>query len=265
MGERIDGKSPHALSKMGIAQCLEGRHIFSQLTVRENLMMGAYLCKDSAKIKRNLEYTFTLFPRLLEREKQMGGTLSGGEQQGCNVLIAGTGTIGLLILMLVKANYAAKIIVTDLSEERLALARKFGADITVNPLQQDLGKVLEEAGIRDNVHVAIECVGATPTCQQTVDYVKIQGRIVWAGNAAKMIEISMQNIVTRELSIRGTYAFTDKDFSGALQMLEEQRIPAKEIVTRIVKLEDTTDAFEELVKGAGKDIKVLVDVNDTDA
>lgn len=81
MGERIDGKSPHALSKMGIAQCLEGRHIFSQLTVRENLMMGAYLCKDSAKIKRNLEYTFTLFPRLLEREKQMGGTLSGGEQQ----------------------------------------------------------------------------------------------------------------------------------------------------------------------------------------
>ena len=81
MGERIDGKSPHALSKMGIAQCLEGRHIFSQLTVRENLMMGAYLCKDSVKIKRNLEYTFTLFPRLLEREKQMGGTLSGGEQQ----------------------------------------------------------------------------------------------------------------------------------------------------------------------------------------
>lgn len=183
---------------------------------------------------------------------------------GCNVLIAGTGTIGLLILMLVKANNAAKIIVTDLSEERLALARKFGADITVNPLQQDLGKVLEEAGIRDNVHVAIECVGATPTCQQTVDYVKIQGRIVWVGNAAKMIEINMQNIVTRELSIRGTYAFTDKDFSGALQMLEEQRIPAKEIVTRIVKLEDTTDAFEELVKGAGKDIKVLVDVNDTD-
>lgn len=81
MGERVDGKSAHALSKMGIAQCIEGRHIFSQLTVRENLMMGAYLCKDNAIIKRNLEYVFSLFPRLLEREKQMGGTLSGGEQQ----------------------------------------------------------------------------------------------------------------------------------------------------------------------------------------
>lgn len=81
MGQRIDGKSPHALSKIGIAQCIEGRRIFSQLSVRENLMMGAYLCRDNAKIKRNLEYVFTLFPRLLEREKQMGGTLSGGEQQ----------------------------------------------------------------------------------------------------------------------------------------------------------------------------------------
>lgn len=69
------------LSKIGIAQCIEGRRIFSQLSVRENLMMGAYLCHDNAKIKRNLEYVFTLFPRLLEREKQMGGTLSGGEQQ----------------------------------------------------------------------------------------------------------------------------------------------------------------------------------------
>lgn len=81
MGQRIDGKSPHMLSKIGIAQCIEGRRIFSQLSVRENLMMGAYLCHDNAKIKRNLEYVFTLFPRLLEREKQMGGTLSGGEQQ----------------------------------------------------------------------------------------------------------------------------------------------------------------------------------------
>ena len=81
MGQRIDGKSAHTLSKIGIAQCIEGRRIFSQLSVRENLMMGAYLCRDNAKIKRNLEYVFTLFPRLLEREKQMGGTLSGGEQQ----------------------------------------------------------------------------------------------------------------------------------------------------------------------------------------
>lgn len=81
MGERVDGKPAHYLSKIGIAQCIEGRHVFSQLSVRENLMMGAYQCRDKGNIKKNLEYVFHLFPRLLEREKQMGGTLSGGEQQ----------------------------------------------------------------------------------------------------------------------------------------------------------------------------------------
>lgn len=181
--------------------------------------------------------------------------------EGNNVLIAGTGTIGLLILMLVKANHPDKIIVTDLSEERLALARKFGADITVNPAKENLGQALEKAGIRHNVHVAIECVGASPTAQQTVDYVKIQGRIVWVGNAAKMIQVNMQNIVTQELKIAGSYAFTDKDFEGALKMLEEKRIPAKEIITRIVPFDETTQTFRELVQNPGSDIKVLVDVN----
>ena len=82
MGEKINGKAPHKIAALGIAHSLEGRHIFSQLTVMENLMMGAYLRKgDNVGIARDLEYVFNLFPRLKEREKQQGGTLSGGEQQ----------------------------------------------------------------------------------------------------------------------------------------------------------------------------------------
>jgi branched-chain amino acid transport system ATP-binding protein len=80
MGERIDGKKPHKIAELGLAQCLEGRHIFSNLTVRENLNMGSYLRKDPGVMK-DLEYVYHLFPRLLEREKQRAGTLSGGEQQ----------------------------------------------------------------------------------------------------------------------------------------------------------------------------------------
>lgn len=80
MGERIDGLRPHKIASMGLAQCLEGRHVFANLTVRENLNMGSYLRKDS-KINNDLEYVYHLFPRLLERENQRAGTLSGGEQQ----------------------------------------------------------------------------------------------------------------------------------------------------------------------------------------
>lgn len=81
MGTRIEQMAPNKIAGLGIAQCLEGRLIFPQLTVTENLMMGSYLVKDKAVIKSELEYVFSLFPRLKEREKQMGGTLSGGEQQ----------------------------------------------------------------------------------------------------------------------------------------------------------------------------------------
>ena len=81
MGDRIDKMKAHKIASLGLAQCLEGRHIFSQLTVKENLMMGAYLRKDKTGIANDLEYVFDLFPRLKEREKQHGGTLSGGEQQ----------------------------------------------------------------------------------------------------------------------------------------------------------------------------------------
>lgn len=80
MGERIDGMKPHKVAELGLAQCLEGRHIFSNLTVMENLSMGSYLRKDK-EIGKDLEYVYHLFPRLLEREKQSAGTLSGGEQQ----------------------------------------------------------------------------------------------------------------------------------------------------------------------------------------
>jgi branched-chain amino acid transport system ATP-binding protein len=65
----------------GICQAPEGRGIFPGMTVRENLEMGAYMRRDNAEIAKDLEYVFTLFPRLLERIKQPGGNLSGGEQQ----------------------------------------------------------------------------------------------------------------------------------------------------------------------------------------
>lgn len=80
MGKRIDGRKPHKIAALGLAQCLEGRHVFANLTVRENLNMGAYLRKGPG-IGDDLDYVYSLFPRLLERETQRAGTLSGGEQQ----------------------------------------------------------------------------------------------------------------------------------------------------------------------------------------
>jgi branched-chain amino acid transport system ATP-binding protein len=80
-GERIDRLPAHIIVTKGIGQSPEGRKIFSRLTVQENLYMGAYSRKDDDGIKRDLDFVYSLFPRLAERRTQPGGTLSGGEQQ----------------------------------------------------------------------------------------------------------------------------------------------------------------------------------------
>ena len=80
-GEPIHGMTPDRIVSLGVCQVPEGRHIFPQLTVQENLDLGAFLRSDKAEIKRDLDYVFSLFPILEERRHQPGGTLSGGEQQ----------------------------------------------------------------------------------------------------------------------------------------------------------------------------------------
>lgn len=80
-GEELTSLPPHEIVMKGVVQVPEGRRIFGRLTVIENLEMGAFACRDQHLIKENLNKVFKLFPRLEERRKQVGGTLSGGEQQ----------------------------------------------------------------------------------------------------------------------------------------------------------------------------------------
>ena len=81
VGTEIGEVPPQEIVQRGISLSPEGRHVFSRMTVRENLDLGAYLRKDSAEIDSDRDRVFSLFPRLKEREKQKGGTMSGGEQQ----------------------------------------------------------------------------------------------------------------------------------------------------------------------------------------
>ena len=80
-GKNITGMPAYKIVKMGMTQVPEGRRIFAELTVYENLLMGAYIESDKAKIKRDIDEIYTIFPRLGERKNQVAGTLSGGGQQ----------------------------------------------------------------------------------------------------------------------------------------------------------------------------------------
>lgn len=80
-GDPIGGKAAQSIVKMGISHVPEGRRVFANMTVAENLELGAYLRKDKENINKDMKKVYELFPRLLERIKQQAGTLSGGEQQ----------------------------------------------------------------------------------------------------------------------------------------------------------------------------------------
>jgi len=80
-GDELSGRRVHDIARRGLALVPEGRGVFAQLTIEENLAMGAYARKDRGAIAADVERAFTLFPRLKERRKQTAGTLSGGEQQ----------------------------------------------------------------------------------------------------------------------------------------------------------------------------------------
>jgi len=90
-GVDLTRAAPHEMVRRGVVQVPEGRLIFANLTVRDNLELGAYLRRDHAGIRNDIERVFTLFPRLKERSRQFGGTLSGGEQQ---MLAVGRGLMG---------------------------------------------------------------------------------------------------------------------------------------------------------------------------
>jgi branched-chain amino acid transport system ATP-binding protein len=97
-GKRIDGMKSNLITEMGVTQAPEGRRVFDRMTVRENLEMGAFARSDRDGIANDLEWVFELFPRLKERERQKGGTLSGGEQQMLAIARALMGRPRILLL-----------------------------------------------------------------------------------------------------------------------------------------------------------------------
>jgi len=81
LGKRIDGKDPEVIVRMGLSYVPEGREVFDELSVKENLLMGAYIRRDRAAIRKDFDQIYAYFPVLKDREGQWAGTLSGGEQQ----------------------------------------------------------------------------------------------------------------------------------------------------------------------------------------
>jgi ABC-type branched-chain amino acid transport systems, ATPase component len=140
LNEDITQAPSHRIVARGLSQVPEGRMIFSNLTVDENLTMGAFLLSDSALIAKNRDYVFSVFPRLKERLKQMAGTLSGGEQQMLAIGRALMGNPKFLMLDEPSLGIAPRLIST-IFEKIVEINKTHG--ITILLVEQNANLALE--------------------------------------------------------------------------------------------------------------------------
>ncbi|HVS52488.1 MAG TPA: ABC transporter ATP-binding protein [Opitutaceae bacterium] len=162
LGEDITALAPHRIVARGLCHVPEGRMIFANLTVDENLAMGAYLQHDAARIAQNRDYVFSIFPRLKERLRQTAGTLSGGEQQMLAIGRALMGDPRFLMLDEPSLGIAPRLIGT-IFEKIVEINRERGIAILL---------------VEQNANLALEI--------SSYAYVLETGRIAMEGESAKL-------------------------------------------------------------------------------
>lgn len=220
--------------------------------------MCEYLCIDEQYVLSLPEDVDFIKGALIEPFAVAYRAVVSADVKDKSVLVLGAGTIGLLVVQIARFMGARFIAVTDMSNARLELARRSGAALTVNPNEQSLAENLKSSLGSDKVDRTIEAVGATPTVQDSLNRLKNKGLAIWIGNSAPLVQTPMQEIVTRELTVRGTYIYSNEDFKAAMHLLVQDSFDLSFIISKIVSMEEAPAMFETLSAGAGELIKVLI-------
>lgn len=163
-GKRLDGTSPDEIVKNGIAMVPEGRRVFPYMSIKDNLMMGAFTRTDKADIKRTLEMVLGRFPRLKERYSQSAGTLSGGEQQ----------------MMVIGRALMAKPKLLLLDEPSLGIAPKLVQDIARSIVEINRDEKVSVLLVEQNSRMALRISHRA--------YAVATGSIALSGNSAELLE-----------------------------------------------------------------------------
>ena len=176
-----------------------------------------------------------------------------------NILVVGAGTIGLMALLWLKYRGAKRVIVSDAADSRLELAKRMGADEVLNPLNCDFEQKIAELTGGAMCDISVEAVGIDPTAQSSVDALRLAGCAIWIGNAAKMVSINMQYVVTKELSIRGNYIYSLEDFKTCVRLLADKAVNAELLITHHMDMKEGVEAFELLKDNKdGKAVKIIL-------
>lgn len=172
-------------------------------------------------------------------------------------LVVGAGMIGLLAIQTLKARGCGYVMAVDTKEARLDLARQLGADKCFNPHECDVVEEITKRTGGRGVDVAMEAVGFPPTVEMAVKAVRKGGSVGLVGNLSPAVELSLQTVVTRELSLYGSCA-SRGEYPACLDLIANGTVQVDPLISGMVSLEEAPEWFARLKSGQENLMKVMV-------
>lgn len=176
---------------------------------------------------------------------------------GDTAVVVGSGMIGLLVIQAIRLAGCSRVIATDVNQHRLEVARTLGADVVINAAEEDVPARVRELTSGRGADVALEVVGATPTIQSAIACTRKGGAVTLVGNVTPEIDLPLQEVVTRELSLQGTCG-CNGEYPACIQLLESGAIQVEPLITARASLEEGADWFQRLYDGEPNAMKVVI-------
>ena len=173
------------------------------------------------------------------------------------VVVIGAGMIGTLTLQAALLAGAGKVLVLDLGESRLALARRLGAAATCNPAQTDAISFIREATCGRGADAVLECVGNRRTVALAVDSVRKGGTVTLVGNVTPTVEVGLQSIVTRQVRLQGSCA-SSGEYPQCISLMSRGAIQVEPLISAVAPLAEGPAWFDRLYAGESGLLKVVL-------
>ena len=247
-------------------QCTHGRyHICDDLKVMGFQTTGAgseFFAVNSEKlIKLPWEMTYEQGAMIEPCAVGVHAVLKGGDISRFNVLVLGAGPIGNLVGQTAKALGARSVMITDLSDYRLGIAKEVGIDYTINPTKQTLSVEIANSFGSNKADLIIECVGVNETIDAAINNARKGTDIIVVGVFGKNPMINLGFIQDRELRLIGNMMYQTEDYIKAIELVQSKKINLEPLMTKHFPFKDYLKAYEFIEKKKDKALKVFIDVN----
>ena len=184
------------------------------------------------------------------------------ELKGARVAILGCGPIGILLMQSCKALGAASVLVTDVSDYRLSVARSVGADYAVNTGETDMEQALRDAFGSDKADVIYDCAGSDITMGQAIRCARKGSTIVLVAVFSKMASVDLAVLNDHELELNTSMMYRHEDYVDAIRLVSEGKVQLRPLMSRHFAFRDYLEAYQYIDENREMTMKVIIDVQE---